>query len=60
MHMHLFGPWRACTSAVPSPELMILVSCGAHAAGARAGVTPTGAFVNSTAGAQYVAASGMW
>lgn len=29
--------------------------------GARAGVTPTGAFVNSTAGAQYVAAaSGMW
>lgn len=28
--------------------------------GARAGVTPTGAFVNSTAGAQYVAANGMW
>lgn len=29
-------------------------------AGARAGVTPTGAFVNGTAGAQYVAANGMW
>lgn len=28
--------------------------------GARAGVTPTGAFVNGTAGAQYVAANGMW
>jgi hypothetical protein len=28
--------------------------------GARAGVIPTGAFVNATAGAQYVATNGQW
>ena len=39
---------------------MLLLRMVYFTPGARAGVTPTGAFVNSTAGAQYVASSGQW